>query len=195
MNIDFISAWLPDMNVLLVKAKYFGDKFILFLKWVALYLALVGVVSFSCFIMEESIQLLSFAQFSASDTRQYSLMKDNLDMMAEITDSLDFTNKFFLWLLPPQRMGYDYYVKATRQYIKTLEGEILANNPSVYIGRHVDIKFRHKSFKPAKNGLYIAQNNKVKAILTSQPNTQEITISGVIQPDPDKLGGVIIIAN
>ncbi len=163
------------------------SKFKEFLKFGALYLAFAGVFGFTIFIMEEGIQLLSFANFSASDTRSYGLMKD-------INGSLKAINKYFLWLIPPQQIGYNRYAQATDQYIKTLEAEIMANQPGLYANQYVSINFKHNSYSKAKNGLYIAKNKKVKVIMTQPPESKFIHITGMARPDPETLDGIVITA-
>jgi len=169
-------------------------KFKEFLKFGALYLAFAGVFGFTIFIMEEGIQLLSFANFSASDTRSYGLMKENLELMRNINGSLKAINKYFLWLIPPQQIGYTRYAQATDQYIKTLEAEIMANQPGLYANQYVSINFKHNSYSKAKNGLYIAKNKKVKVIMTQPPESEFIHITGMARPDPETLDGIVITA-
>jgi len=164
-----------------------------FLKIIALYLAFAGVFGFTIFIMEEGIQLLSFANFSASDTRSYYLMKENLELMRSINGTLKTVNKYFLWLVPPQQVGYDKYAQATDQYIKTLEAEIMANEPGLYINQYVSIRFKYDSYTAAKNGLYVATNKRVKVILKQPPASGIIQVSGIVQPDPDRKDGILIV--
>ena len=165
-----------------------------FLKFGALYLAFAGVFGFTIFIMEEGIQLLSFANFSASDTRSYGLMKENLDLMKDINSSLKSINKYFLWLIPPQQIGYNRYAQATDQYIKTLEAEIMANQPGLYANQRVSIIFKHNSYSKAKNGLYVAKNKKVKVIMAQPPESKFIHITGMARPDPEMMDGIVITA-
>lgn len=162
------------------------------LKFIALYLAVAGVFGFSCFMMEESIQLLSFANFSASDTRQYQLLKENLDAMERINSSLKWMNKYCLWIVPPQWLGYRHYASSTDLYIQTLRAEVLANEPACFLGEQVSVHFRHNGYEKKHNDLWVAKRRGVKLILSSPPGAPVISVVGLVKPDPDAPGGVII---
>jgi len=166
----------------------------IFLKCFFFYLAFVGIFGYSVFIMQEGAQLLSFSNFSASDTRQYALLRQNIDYMSEINKSIRFFTKYFLWMIPPQHKSYFHYANSIELYVETLRAEILANDPSVYLNEHISLTFKYNSFKKAKNGLWIASNGKVKVILISEPESKSIEISGILRADPDKAGGVILVA-
>ena len=165
-----------------------------FLKVFFFYMAFAGIFSFNAFLMQESAQLLSFANFSASDTQQYGLMKENIEYMGEINKTIRFFTKYFLWMLPPNKTAYMHYGNGLELYIATLKAEILAKDPSLFIGEHITMVFRYTNFKKAKNGLWIASNGKVKVILISEPESKSIEISGILRADPDKAGGVILVA-
>lgn len=175
-----------------LKLKLFFKTINKLLKFIALYIAVAGLISFSCFIMEESIQLLSFANFSASDTRSYGLMYDNLQDMKKINNSLHFLNKYFLWMLPPQRMGYGHYVTSTDLYIATLKQEILANRPSLFIGQEISFKFYYEKFHKTKNNLFEIKAGKIKIIQKTMPDNNHIQVTGVPVADPVVSGGIIV---
>ncbi len=186
--------WIPIVQKIKMKI-WFGavvDKVHIFLKCFYFYLAFAGIFSFTAFIAEESIQLLSFAQFSASDTRQYALMKENLEYMERINNSLKFLNTWCLWVIPPQQLGYRHYAAATDRYIETLKAEILANDPSVYIGEDVTIRFAYKGYERKNNGLWVARSKGVKVVLKDPPQSAIIEITGRLRADPEVPGGVVI---
>lgn len=156
------------------------------------YLTLVGVISFSLFIGQEACQMTSFGNFSASDTRRYDLMKQNLSTMSNILSGMVWINKPLVILNPFQYWAYESYIKATRNYIETLEAEIFANEPGLFSGEQVSSLFTYQSYQPAKNGLYVAINKRVKVILSEPPESRSIQVAGTARPDPDKDSGIII---
>ncbi len=168
-------------------------KFHLWLKAILTYIALSGIFGFSCFLMQEGSQMLSFANFSASDTHQYQLMKQNIEYMEEINKSIRFLNKYFLWLIPPQQKSYEHYANSLELYIQTLEMEVMANAPILYTGQEITIDFMYKSYTPGKNNLFVLKNQKVKVIVDQIPTNYVINVTGTVLPDPDVSGGVIII--
>ena len=169
-------------------------KFHLWLKAILTYLALSGVFGFSCFLMQEGAQLLSFANFSASDTHQYQLMKQNTEYMTEIKKSIRFLNKYFLWLVPPQQKSYEHYATSLELYIKTLEMEIMASAPELFIDEIVTLDFKYQSYSPGKNNLFVLKNKKVKVIINNPPTHPVVRVTGIVQPDPTVTGGVVIVA-
>lgn len=124
-------------------------------------------------------------------------------MEKSITNSIiKYINKYYAQSEALKRLsngsnsntGYNKYYLATGQYIKTLEAEIMANSPSLFIGEHLEFGFKYDSYFKAKNGLYVARNKYIKIILEQEPTNKIIYISGIAQADPDKLGGIIIIS-
>lgn len=199
MNLASLQDLFPDLLTVknlfssaTLKMKLYLLRFSTFLKWAAVYLAVAGTFSFSCFLMEESIQLLSFAQFSASDTKQYHLMKRNLDLMEEVNSNLKFINKWFVWMVPPQRLGYGFYTQATDHYIDTLKAEVMANDPSVYAGEQVSLYFTARKVVTAQNGRWVASSPRVKVIFDKAPGKGAMRVEGKLRLDPDVAGGVII---
>ena len=163
------------------------------LNGVLAYLTIIGVISFSLFLFEESAQMLSFANFSASDTKRYDLMKTNLNIMSDIMDTAESMNRLLYILNPFQHKAYKAYVLATRAYISTLEGEILANAPELYINEKISMAFKPDSYSAAQNNLFIAENRSIKVILRQAPASKTIQVTGTAQVDPDKKDGIIII--
>jgi len=163
------------------------------LNGVLAYLTIIGVISFSLFLFEESAQMLSFANFSASDTKRYDLMKTNLNIMSDIMDTAESMNRLLYILNPFQHKAYSAYVLATRAYISTLEGEILANAPELYINEKISMTFKPDSYSAAQNNLFIAENRSIKVILKQAPASKTIQVTGMAQADPDKKDGIIII--
>ena len=164
------------------------------LKCFFFYLAFVGIFGFSLFLAEEQSQILVWSGFPSQDTGRYDLLRENCEMIKATNDTAKVINKWVMWLMPPQKWAYGEYHKSMDQYIKNINALILANDPEVYLNEHVSIQFKYNTFKPAKNGLWIAQSNKVKVILKAPPATRVIAVAGIIKSDPEKKGGVIIEA-
>jgi len=115
------------------------------LKFFYLYLSIVGIFGFSCFILEESLQQLTFANFQCKSSGRYDLLKLNIEKMAEINGHLRLTNKVLIGLQPFQWLAYADYVKATEAYIKTTRATVLAKDPGLYVGEEMgDLLFYYK---------------------------------------------------
>ena len=184
------------VNKLKIKI-WFSERFKqveLFLKCFYFYLAFVGIFGFSLFIAEESIQCIQWGSFAAQDARRYDLVRDNCEMIKHINSKLKWVNNTFMWINPFQYWSYGAFGDATDTYVASLESLVLANDPEVYLNEYVTITFKYNSFKKAKNGLWIASNGKVKVVLSQEPTTKSLKLSGVLRPDPDRAGGVILVA-
>ena len=190
VNLSFL---IQKLKIKIWFSKIFENtEFIL--KCFLFYMAFAGIFSFSCFIFEEQQQILVFSNFPSQDTRRYDLLKENCEMLEQSNRVAKFVNKWFVWMLPPQQIAYRYYFESIDQYIVNIEGLILAKDPSLFIGEHITMVFRYTNFKKAKNGLWIASNGKVKVVLSQEPATKSLKLSGVLRPDPDRAGGVILVA-
>jgi hypothetical protein len=101
-------------------------------------------------------------------------------------------NKPLIILNPFQYWAYESYIKATRNYVSTLQAEIFANQPILFIGEPVDSVFTYQTYHPAKNGLYVAVNKRVRVVLPGPPAAKSIQITGIARPDPEKSDGIVI---
>lgn len=191
---------MPDIFDFLqrIKIKIWFEKALkninTFLKIFFFYMAFAGIFSFSCFLIEEMQQVTIWSGFPSQDTGRYDLLKENCELLARSNKTAKFINKWFVWMLPPQQIAYRYYFESIDQYIKNIEGLILAKDPSLFIGEYKAITFKYNSFKKGKNGLWIAYNGKVKVILDDEPVTKSLKLSGRLRADPDKAGAVILVA-
>jgi len=175
------SLKLPNIPTKLqfIKFKEFLSKL---LKFFYFYLAFVGIFGFSCFIMEEGIQLISFANFSASDNRNYATITSNLDLVERINQTKRTVATWTLWLIPPQRYAYLAYADSVDRYIHTLRQEILANSPECLLNRHVSIEgFRYLSAKKLKNSAWELRNRDISVIVAEKPQGRTVSVSGILR--------------
>jgi hypothetical protein len=163
-----------------------------FLKIFYFYLAFSGIFSFSLFLWEETTQCIEWGGFAASDAGRYDLLKQNCEMLDGIADTMEFINNWFVWMIPPQHFAYKSYIAGTRQYVECIQAEIFANQPILFIGEPVDSVFTYQTYHPAKNGLYVAVNKRVRVVLPGPPAAKSIQITGIARPDPEKSDGIVI---
>jgi len=155
------------------------------LKFFYLYLSIVGLFSFSCFICEEALQALMFANFSCSDSNRYDLTKKNIERMSKINNHLLYTNKLLLILQPIQYLAYSDYIEATNSYISSIKAEVLANDPSLYLGEHLDIHFYYKHITK-KTDHYLLSNGKISIKVSTLPEQTSIRVSGRLRKDKSR---------
>ena len=158
------------------KAKSVLDDF---LKWFYLYLGIIGLVSFSLFIMEEAIQSCQFANFSCSDTYRYDLIKKNIERISKINKHLKVLTVTLMWMQPFQWWAYQDYGDATDNYVASLQAEVLANDPGLYVGQEIDIDFYWKSV--IKREKYILSAGKLVYRTETMPESNSVRIKGIVR--------------
>jgi hypothetical protein len=152
------------------------------------YLAIVGLFTFASFIMQESIQMLTFAQFTNAKTERYDLMYDNIKRMEEINSHIRMLNEYFLWLQPFQMVSYGDFADATDEYIKSQLALILANDPGLFVmsSELVAIQFYYKQVLNQQD-YYVLRAGKLQYSTTTKPQSNPIYISGKIVKISDYL--------
>lgn len=128
-----------------------------FPKWFGLYLGLIGLFSFNCFILEEAFQTVMFGSWGAFDAKEYRLIKREVATMEGLRSTLKTVNNLGGWLNPFGWFSYNGYVKAEREYIDALNAKLFANAPEQFAGEIVTFTFMPQEEEP--NGDYSAYRN------------------------------------
>ena len=132
--------------------------------------------------MEESIQSIQFANFSCSDTRRFDLMKLNIERIEKINKHIRIINKYLMWMQPIQKWAYADYADATDQYVASMQAEILASDPGLYVGEKIAIWFYWKSIQTAETGILL-KAGKIHINLPAQPQKNPVWIEGILERD------------
>lgn len=170
------------------------NKILGFVKVFYFYLAFVGIFGFSLFIAEEAMQVCMWGNFAAQDAGRYDLIKNNIETIGKTNEIFQKINDSCMWINPFQYWGYGAWSDGTDAYVASMQGLILAKEPSLYTSERISMNFKWDSYKRGKNGFYVAVNGKVKVILNFEPKKKTLAISGVVSIDPDVEKGVIITA-
>lgn len=147
------------------------------LKFFYFYVAFIGLFTFSTFIMEESLQMLTFSQFTNAKTERWDIAKDNLDKMVKINNHLKFLNIWFLWVQPFQFVSYTDFADATDGYIESQRALILANDPGLYAGSCVVVKFYYRQVIQSSDGVTL-KAGKLQYKTASLPKSNPVNITG-----------------
>lgn len=146
-----------------------------FLKAFYFYIALTGTVGFSLFIMEEGIQLLSFAMFTTSDTQRWDIAKANTERMRSIQGHMRVVNACFMWIQPFQCYSYGDYIDAIDGYLDSQESMIMAMDPGLWVGERVSFKFYYRT---VSGNMY--RSNRLCVKLTTKPVGNPILVTGIM---------------
>jgi len=132
-----------------------------------------GIFTFSAFIMEESLQQITFANFTALDAENWNMLKSNIELMKKINKHLEILNKFILWIQPVAMFAYSDYVVATNNYIQTMQDTVIANAPQLYHNEKIKIKFFYKQIQKNKE-TYQLRNGRLIMTVDNEPATPVI---------------------
>jgi len=149
------------------------------LRLLYLYLSILGVFSFSAFIIEESIQMLTFSMFVVKDTQRWDIALQNINLMRKSNKHLDWIVRYTLWLNPLQQIAYKDFVMATNGYLDSQTALVLANDPGLFKDIPVAFKFYYRSITQDQES-YILKTGKLFVRVKTKPIENPIEISGFI---------------
>ena len=91
-----------------------------------IYIATAGLVTFSLFIIEESLQTVMFSTWAAKDSKEWPLILNANRFFKKTNATLDFINTYFGWINPFSLYAYDSYSKATNHFVLANEANLAA---------------------------------------------------------------------
>jgi len=152
------------------------------LSWAFLVLSVMGLITFSLFILEESCQLCVFSNFAAVDAEDWGSVKDNNDVLRSINSTLDTINRILGWVQPLSYVSYKAWSKATKRYLATLDALAFAHQPELFEGRVITFYFKPKEIKRGKYG-YMLINGKVVVQMKDIPELPVLIKGKVVVRD------------
>ena len=161
------------------------EKFFNGLKW---YLAFCGLITFSMFILEESLQTTTFGIWPAKNAKAWANVKRGLDLMDKINTTLKIINYSVGWIQPLAFISYGAYTEASDSFINGSIAEVLANEPELYLNCKVAVDFVPKKIESLEDGTWLAVNGRMAAKVKIQPTIGEaIHVEGVLRKLNDRL--------
>jgi len=107
----------------------------------AIVISLMGVVTFSSFILEESFQTAMFGTWPAQDAKDWRLAKIGLEVQEKIVWWMKAVNYTFGWIQPLGFIAYWNYAKSADFYMSGLKAKIFANCPECFNNEEVTFTF------------------------------------------------------
>jgi len=159
-----------------------ADKSNFVMKMFFLYLSIIGLFSFSLFIAQEGIQMMSFGAFSCKDTGRWDLIKKNNDKINHILDHMTIINTWLMWMQPFQYIAYGDYITATRAYVEAQEALVLAHDPGLYEGDEISIDFYYRTATQDKSrpNIWKLQSGKLVVFVDTLPPNKSFSLSGTV---------------
>lgn len=161
------------------------EKFFTWLKW---YLALAGLITFSMFILEESLQSVTFGIWPAKNAKAWANVKRGLDLMDNINSTLKIINYSVGWFQPLAFISYRAYSEASDSFIESSVVEVLANEPELYLNNKVRIEFIPRSIESLEDGSFLAVNGRLSVKQKFRPTIGEvIRVEGILKKKDGRL--------
>jgi len=130
------------------------------LSGLALYISVVGLVTFTLFILEESIQMATFGSWPAQQAKDWRTVLAGCDQIRTVNRLLKIVNYGLGWIQPLAFLSYRAYGESTDIYVQGLEAKIFAHAPELFNGRTITFTFRPRSVEKTASG-YVARNRRI----------------------------------
>lgn len=149
-------------------------------KWLAVYMSLVGLVTFPLFIHEEAIQTVMFGTWQAGPAERWDIVLDGTNIMEGTNQSMKFINYGLGWINPLSFLSYRAYGKATDFYIEASRSRIMTKAPHLMVGSKATVEIVPKKIERLGDGRWFASNGTTGFISATQPQLgQAVSIEGV----------------
>jgi len=152
------------------------------LAYFTLVLSILGLITFSLFIIEESLQIITFGIWPAQDAKRWDIVAEGSDLLESTNFMMKLINYSVGWLQPLAFLSYRSYAKATDYYIKSFRAKVLAFAPEELNGRKVKFVFRPSS----SNSRYL-MNREMRVPKAKCPPGRVFLIEGIIDYHDSKV--------
>lgn len=153
---------MSRFQVILAKIK-------IYFQFVAIYLSIAGLSSFSMFIIEESFQTVMFGTWQAVNAQDWALVKKGAVAMGGINKTLKAVNYSTGWINLLSFLSYYDYGVASDYYVEALNANIFANDPTVFDGEVVTFKFNPDEIENTADGQVVLRNRNIEVLSSSTP--------------------------
>jgi len=151
-------------------------------KWLAVYMSLVGLVTFPLFIHEEAIQTTMFGTWQAGPSDRYDIVLDGIKIMEKINTSMKTINYVGGWINPLSFLSYRAYGEATDSYIEASKAKVMSKAPHLLVGSKARVEFIPKRIERLEDGRWFASNGSSGFITAIQPQLgQAVSIEGIYE--------------
>jgi hypothetical protein len=146
---------------------------------VAAYISIIGLVTFSLFIMEESLQTIMFGTWAAQEAKDWKLVLEGCDKMRQIKSLITTTNRAMGWVQPLSYLAYRSYAESTDYYTRSLEMKVFSYSPESFEGREVQFHFIPKRAVKTSNDQYMLLAGRT-FIRSDKPDLKPRVVKGYL---------------
>lgn len=153
----------------------------------ALYISICGLVTFSLFIIEESIQTAMFGTWQAIDAKDWHTVKFGCDRIGNANQLLKTLNYSLGWIQPLSFFAYRAYGQATDAYLQGLEARIFANAPELFAGQRLAISFTPREIREAPEGYRHINRRIIFLSKHKHPVGSACRVTGLVSVQDNKI--------
>jgi len=146
-------------------------------------LTVMGIVTFSLFILEEAFQTTMFGTWPAQDAKDWAQVLKGAQVMSGIVKTMDIINYTVGWIQPLAFVSYRTYAKSARYYTESLKRKIFAHAPELFVNKKITFTFHPRQIKIINHSVIEASYGKIRVILPASLKSRPITVSGVLRAD------------
>jgi len=148
-----------------------------FLQMAAIVISLMGVITFSLFILEESFQTVMFGSWPAQDAKEWRLVKRAVEAQKPIIFAMKAVNWSVGWLQPLGFVAYNAYIDSAEFYNIGLAAKVFAFCPECFMGEEVEFTFR-----PQRIADGTASSSDMDVIYPKDvlPSLQTVVVRGIV---------------
>ena len=117
-----------------------------------IYMSIIGMVSFSLFILEESLQTAMFSTWAAKNAGDWDLIIDANIFFKKTVNVMVRMNNLVGWLNPFSYVAYNAYGEATDEIILANESQLACFAPELLSERRIPITIHMKIKELTFNG-------------------------------------------
>jgi len=141
---------------------------------ITVVLSLMGIVTFSLFILEESFQTIMFGTWPAQDANRWDIVLDGSDMMENVAHTMKWVNYSVGWIQPLAFISYGAYQKSAFFYVEGLRAKAFAHEPGLFVGRDVTIIGRPRTWRRLTPNAWVLEYGQVHVISREEPNGRNL---------------------
>jgi len=145
------------------------------------YIAIVGLISFSEFILEEAMQTIMFGTWAAQDAGDWALVMTGCQTNRKINKILKIVNYSVGWVQPFAFIAYKSYGEAMDFYIESLERKVLKREPGLFIGRELILTIQPVNHRKTDNGYLVKTKTKLLILSPRELHANEKVIGTIIK--------------
>jgi hypothetical protein len=154
----------------------------------AIYISVTGLVTFSLFILEESIQTAMFGTWPAQDAKDWELVRFGCERMRDANNMMRTINYSLGWIQPLAFLAYRAFSESTESYIQSLEARIFANAPEIFSGKTMTFAFMPQTIAETPDGLYAHINHRIRFLSPVRlPTGRAQRVTGTISNQGDQV--------